>query len=99
MINLANTVMPEGDTAAKMFTDMTTKALQDAKATATGTPSGLASRDAAIDWIKQHVADAAQQDAALKAFDKAFLTDRAQDAAAVRTILSNASFDIGKFGR
>jgi hypothetical protein len=81
-----------------MYTDAVTKAVADSKATPDTTPSGIESESAAHTWIAAHVADSAQQSAALAAFDKAVMDQRVEDAAAVRTILTKASFDVRQFG-
>jgi hypothetical protein len=98
MTDLANRVVPGGsnDAATKMYTDLLTKALATAQVTVAQPPAGIGSQSAAGDWIKAHV-DAAQQPAVQSAFDTAFLNQRTQDAAAVRTILTKASFDITQF--
>ena len=100
MTDLAAKVLPNGpkDVVTKMYTDDVTKALADSKATADTTPSGIDSENAARGWLTAHITDSAQQSAALSAFEKVLMNERVQDAAAVRTILTKASFDIGQFG-
>jgi len=100
MMDLAGRVLPNGpqDVATKMYTDAVAKALADSKATADAPPSGIGSEAAARAWLTAHVTDSAQQSAALSAFDKALMDQRVQDAAAVRTILTKASFDVRQFG-
>jgi hypothetical protein len=99
MMELANRVLPEGpkDAATKMFTGLVAKALQDSNAKADATPTAIDSEAAGETWFKAHVPDSAQQTAAIAAFNKAFLDQRAQDAAAVRSILTKSSFDILQF--
>jgi hypothetical protein len=96
MMDLAGKVLPNGpkDVATKMYTDAVTKAITDSKAAADATPSGIGSENAARAWLTAHVTNSAQQSAALSAFDQALMDQRMQDAAAVRTILTKASFDV-----
>ena len=100
MIDLAGRVLPNGpqDVATKMYTDAVTKAIADSKAAADAAPSGIGSEHAARAWLTAHVTNSAQQSAALSAFDQALMDQRMQDAAAVRTILTKASFDVRQFG-
>jgi hypothetical protein len=100
MMDLAGRVLPNGpqDVATKINTEAVTRAIADSSAKADTAPAGIASENAARAWITAHVSDTAQQSAALSAFDKALMDARVQDAAAVRTILTKASFDIRQFG-
>jgi len=100
MMDLAGRVLPNGpqDVATKMYTDAVTRAIADSSAKADTTPAGIDSENAARAWLTAHVSDTTQQSAALTAFDKALMNERVQDAAAVRTILTKASFDIRQFG-
>jgi len=100
MMDLAGRVLPNGpqDVATKMYTDAVTKAIADSSAKADTAPSGIASENAARAWLTAHVSDTAQQSAALSAFEKVLMNERVQDAAAVRTILTKASFDVRQFG-
>jgi hypothetical protein len=99
MVDLAGKVLPNGpqDVVTKMYTDAVTKGIADSGATADTTPSGIDSENAARSWLIAHVTSA-QQSAALSAFDKALMDQRMQDAAAIRTILTKASFDVRNFG-
>jgi hypothetical protein len=100
MMDLAGKVLPNGpkDLVTKMYTDAVTKAVADSKATADAAPSGIDSEDAARAWLTAHVTNSAQQSAALSAFEKGLMDQRVQDAAALRTILTKASFDVRQFG-
>lgn len=100
MMDLAGKVLPNGpsDAVSKMYSDAVTKALADSKATAGATPTGIASESDARAWLTTHITDSAQQSAALSAFDKALMDQRLQDAAALRTIVTKASFDVRQFG-
>jgi len=100
MMGLAGNVLPNGpqDAATTRYTDAVTKAIADSSAKADTTPSGIDSENAARAWLTAHVSDTTQQSAALSAFDKALMNERVQDATAVRTILTTASFDIRQFG-
>ncbi len=99
MTDLAGRVLPNvpSDVAAKMYTDMVTKAIADSKATADTTPSGIESEPAARAWLAAHIKDSVQQSASLSAFDKAVMAEREHDAVALRTILSGSSFDVRQF--
>ena len=101
MLDLAGKVVPDAskDVATKMYNDLMAKALQASKVTPTdnATPSNIDSPEAAGKWIQAHVQTGDQQ-AVQSAFDTAFLEERTQDAAAVRNILTKASFDVNQFG-
>jgi hypothetical protein len=81
----------------QMYTDAVTNAVKAAGATADATASGLQTEPAAEAWITAHVKDPNQQTATQNAFAKAMNEQRLKDATAVRTILTNASFDITQF--
>jgi hypothetical protein len=110
MIDVTKKVMPEnaksvGDAVQSAMTEMYTgaavNALKDAAATANDKPVGVETEEQGKTWFTDHVADPAQRTAALAAFDKeiaagsrALLEQRAKDGAEVRSILTNASFDV-----
>jgi hypothetical protein len=110
MIDLTGKVMPAGaktpeeavqGAMTEVYTGAAARALTDATATADAKPEGIQTEDAGKAWITAHVADAAAQSAALAAFgkeidagSKALLEQRAKDGAEVRSILTNASFDV-----
>lgn len=110
MLDLTGKVMPAGaktpeeavqSAMTEVYTGAAARALTDATATADAKPEGIQTEDAGKAWITAHVADAARQSAALAAFgkeidagSKALLEQRAKDGAEVRSILTNASFDV-----
>jgi hypothetical protein len=103
MMDLAGKVLPNGPqpVLTRLYTGAVAQALQDARATADAAPSGIDSDAAARNWIDQHVTDAGQRTAAASAFDQEIntaLNQGLQNAAAVRTILTGASFDVTRFG-
>lgn len=100
MMDLAGTVLPNGpqDAATRMYTAAVARAIANSKATADSAPSGIASESAARAWLTAHVTDSAQQSAALSALEGVLMSQRVQDAAALRTILTRASFDVRQFG-
>jgi hypothetical protein len=101
MLDLSGRVLPNGpaDAQTKMFTDLVNQALQTSKVATDGTkPAGIASQADAEAWIKAHVPKPEDQTAAINALGSAFLDQRTRDAAAVRTILTKASFDLNDFG-
>jgi hypothetical protein len=84
-----------------MYTDAVAAALTGAKLTIAPPTTGINSDADAVSWLKTNVTDPAQQTAALAAYDqaiKASLDQGLKNAAAVRSILDNASFDVRKFG-
>ncbi|HTS62215.1 MAG TPA: hypothetical protein VMH28_09325 [Candidatus Acidoferrales bacterium] len=100
--DLTNKVLPEGSkpVLTQMYTAALAKALTDAKSSVTPA-TDIASDSAARDWIKANITDAAQQTAVTAAYNKeieATLNQGVQNAAAVRNILTKASFDISQFG-
>ncbi len=101
MMDLAQRVAPGGsnDAAIKMYTDLVSQALQNAKVPVNppSASDALDSQAKADAWIANHVTDATQRPNVQAAFDNAFLTQRSQDAATVRAILSKSSFDILQF--
>ena len=99
MTDLADRVLANGpkDAVSKMYTDTVTKALADSGAQADATPSGVDSETAARTWMTAHVAEGAQRSSAVSALDKALADQRLQDAAQLRTILTDASFDVRQF--
>jgi len=99
MMDLAKTVIPDGknEVLTKMYDDLMTKALLDSGVKTATAPSGIDSQDAAGKWIQANV-PAADQPKVQKAFDTAFLNQRANDIATLRTIANKASFDINQFG-
>lgn len=100
MMDLAGTVLPNGpqDAATRIYTAAVAQAIANSKATADSAPSGIASESAARAWLTAHVTDSAQQSAALSALEGVLMNQRVQDAAALRTILTRASFDVRQFG-
>jgi hypothetical protein len=103
MLAVGGTVLPAGGQSAvgKMYTDAVAAALTGAKLTIAPPTTGINSDADAVSWLKTNVTDPAQQTAALAAYDqaiKASLDQGLKNAAAVRSILDNASFDVRKFG-
>ncbi len=96
--SVAEGVLPQAppDVAAGLFTGLVQQALTSAKVQS-DLPSGIDSEAAARQWIAAHVSDAAQQSAVLTRFEKAYLTERSQDAAAIRNVLTKSSFDVLQF--
>ena len=85
-----------------VYTGAVTRALKDATATADSTDMGSIKTEAtAQEWINLHVKDAKQQSDTLAALgkeidagSKALLEQRAKDAALVRSMLAQSSFDV-----
>jgi len=100
MMDLAGRVLPNGpkEVVTQMYTDAVAKAIADSKAMADAPPSGIDSDSAARAWLAAHVSDSQQRSAALSGFDQALMSQRAQDAAQLRTIVTKASFDVREFG-
>jgi len=87
------------DATRKMYTDLLTKAVKDTGVVTTPpgtTPAGINSESEGDTWITQHVASA-DQTKVTNEFTLDLQNQRVQDAAAVRNIMSNASFDVLQF--
>ena len=103
MLALGGNVLPAAGQSpvGKMYTDAVAAALTNAKLTIPLPATGITSDADARSWLTTHVTDSAQQTAVLAAYDQAIKASLDQDvknAAQVRTILDNASFDVRKFG-
>jgi hypothetical protein len=84
-----------------IYTAAAASAVTDAGATADAKPADLPTRDAAVKWITDHVADPAQRDAALKLLDTKIAeisrqqaTKVGEQAGRVNRLLEQTGFDV-----